>query len=83
MDIADIQVEVNKGHATQFVAGTRSATDGLLDLSGNGNHGGIINMTYDDNAYMIIDGSLQTNISQITLSPNITFTDTEERTLEF
>ena len=31
-DIADVQVELNKGHATPFVAGTRSATDSLIDL---------------------------------------------------
>tara|TARA_R100000231_G_scaffold94642_1_gene70999 strand:+ start:714 stop:2246 length:1533 start_codon:yes stop_codon:yes gene_type:complete len=32
IDLADFQVEVNKSHVTPFVAGTRSATDSLIDL---------------------------------------------------
>lgn len=32
IDLADFQVELNKSHVTPFVAGTRSATDSLIDL---------------------------------------------------
>jgi hypothetical protein len=32
IDMCDFQVEVNKGEATKFVAGTRSNTEALLDL---------------------------------------------------
>jgi hypothetical protein len=33
VDIADLQVEVNKGHATKFTTGTRSATQSLIDMT--------------------------------------------------
>lgn len=45
------------GHATPFVDGIRSATDGWKDLSGNEYHGDLTNMTYDTNAEFDFDGS--------------------------
>ena len=55
-DIADVQVELNKGHATPFVAGTRSATDSLIDLKRNNN----IDMSYmsfDSTSQPTFDGT--------------------------
>ena len=49
-------VEVNKGHATQFVNGTRSSTQGLLDLTKNETIT-LSNMSYDSNAQMSFDGT--------------------------
>jgi hypothetical protein len=49
------QIEA-KSHATQFVNGTRSATQGLLDLTGTGTLS-IDNATYDSSAMMTFDGS--------------------------
>ena len=46
-----------KSHATPFVNGTRSATDGWKDLTANGNHGDLTNMTFDSDAQMDFDGS--------------------------
>lgn len=56
MDIADFQVEVNKGHATPFTTGTRSSTQGLLDISGGRNVLTLSN-TYDSNAQFYFDGT--------------------------
>jgi len=49
-------VEVNKGHATQFVDGTRSATQGLLDRTGNSTID-ISDVSFDSNAQMTFDGT--------------------------
>lgn len=49
-------VEVNKGHATQFVNGTRSATQGLLDRTGTSTIN-ISNASFDSNAQMAFDGT--------------------------
>ena len=49
-------VEVNKGHATQFVNGTRSATQGLIDRTGNTTID-ISNASFDSNAQMTFDGT--------------------------
>tara|TARA_Y100000361_G_scaffold147201_1_gene158472 strand:- start:2554 stop:4107 length:1554 start_codon:yes stop_codon:yes gene_type:complete len=55
-DIADLQVEVNKGHATPFVAGTRSSTESLIDLKRtttiNTN-----NVSFDSSAQPEFDGT--------------------------
>ncbi len=40
-----IQFE-KKSHVTKFVNGSRSATDGWKDLSGNGNHANLTSLTY-------------------------------------
>ena len=49
-------VEVNKGHATQFVDGTRSATQGLIDRTGNSTID-LSNVSFDSNAQMTFDGT--------------------------
>src|SRR6056300_387126 len=49
-------VEVNKGHATQFVNGTRSTTQGLIDRTGNETIT-LSNLSYDSNAQMSFDGT--------------------------
>ena len=49
-------VEVNKGHATQFVNGTRSATQGLIDRTGTSTID-ISNASFDSNAQMTFDGT--------------------------
>ena len=45
-EIKDIQIE-EKPHATKWVDGTRSATDGWQDLSGGGNHLSLNQLAYD------------------------------------
>jgi hypothetical protein len=45
VDIAGLQCEV-KSHSTKYVNGSRSATDGWKDLSGNGNHADLTSLTY-------------------------------------
>jgi len=50
------QVEV-KSHSTPYTSGTRSTTNGLKDLSGQGNHGDLANATYDSSALIDYDGS--------------------------
>jgi len=68
--VDDFQIE-NKTYSTPFINGSRSATNGWLDLSGNGNNGTLTNMVgtgvshYRDgqvikpinNAYLDFDGS--------------------------
>jgi len=54
-DIRNIQVEA-KGHSTQFVDGTRSATQGLLDLTNNTTIN-LSNVSFDSNAQMVFDGT--------------------------
>jgi len=48
-----------KTHLTQYadLSSTRSTTNGLKDLSGQGNHGDLANATYDSNALLDLDGS--------------------------
>ena len=43
-------------HATQFVNGTRSATQGLIDLTGNSTID-LTNISFDSNAQMTFDGT--------------------------
>lgn len=55
VDIANIQVE-HKSHRTAFTTGTRSATEGLLDMTGNS----IINLnnvSFDSDSKIVFDGS--------------------------
>ena len=52
---SNIQVEA-KPHATPFVNGSRSATQGLLDLTGNSTID-LSNVSFDDDAQMTFDGS--------------------------
>jgi hypothetical protein len=65
-----------KSHATPFVAGTRSATQGLLPLVGNSTID-LSNVSFDSNAQMTFDG---TNDS-VSLGSTLTFT--ESYTVEF
>ena len=53
--ITDIQIE-EKSHATPFIAGTRSATQGLLPLIGNSTLD-LSNVSFDSNAQMTFDGT--------------------------
>ncbi len=56
VDIADLQVEVNKGHATKFTTGTRSATQSLLDMTGV-NTINVANASFDSNGNPYFDGT--------------------------
>ena len=53
--IQDLQFE-QKGHATQFVNGTRSATEGLIDRTNNTTID-ISNASFDSDAQMTFDGT--------------------------
>jgi hypothetical protein len=55
IDLANIQVE-QKNHATQFIAGSRTATQGLLDLKGNSSID-LSSVSFDTNAQMVFDGT--------------------------
>jgi len=55
VEIRNWQVEV-KSHATQFVNGTRSATQGLIDRTGNETIT-LSNVSFDSNAQMTFDGT--------------------------
>jgi hypothetical protein len=61
-DLANILVE-QKDHPTQFVAGTRSVTQGLLPLTGSSIN--LADVSYNSSAQMVFDG---TN-DKITLDP--------------
>lgn len=54
-DMADLQVEVNKGHATAFTTGTRTSTDSLYDLSSNSNLS-VSNVSFNSNSNITFDG---------------------------
>ena len=56
VDLADIQAEVNKGHATTFTLTERTATDSLLDLTGNSTID-LSNVSFDSNAQITFDGT--------------------------
>lgn len=56
VDIADIQAEVNKGHATTFTLSERTVTDSLLDLTGN-NTIDLSNVSFDSNELITFDGT--------------------------
>ena len=50
------QVEVDKGHDTQFIEGTRSTTQSLLDLTGNSTIN-LSNISFNNNAQPTWDGT--------------------------
>ena len=56
VDLADIQAEVNKGHATTFTLTERTATDSLIDITGN-NTIDLTNVSFDSDAQMTFDGT--------------------------
>jgi hypothetical protein len=63
------QVEY-KSHITPFVAGTRSATQGLLPIVGNSTID-LSNVSFDSNAQIVFDGTddfIDTNFPSITLN---------------
>jgi len=55
LKLANVQLEV-KSHPTQFLTGTRSATQGLLDLTGNSTID-LSNVSFDSNAQLNFDGT--------------------------
>lgn len=55
VDLADIQVEINKGHATQFTLNSRTSTQGLLPLIGNATLE--LNTSYKSNTEITFDGT--------------------------
>ena len=55
VEVSNVQIEINS-HATQFVNGTRSATQGLLDRTGNTTIN-ISNASFDSSAEMTFDGT--------------------------
>jgi hypothetical protein len=64
--ITDIQLE-QKSHATSFVNGTRSSTQGLLDLTGNRTID-ISTVSFDSNAQPTLDGTDDTLSTGIPLT---------------
>lgn len=57
VDIADLQVEVNRGHATKFTTGTRSATQSLIDMSPSRKTINVSNVSFDSSGLPYFDGS--------------------------
>ena len=55
VEVSNVQIEINS-HATQFVNGTRSATQGLLDRTGTSTID-ISDASFDSNAQMTFDGT--------------------------
>jgi hypothetical protein len=55
IEVSNVQIEL-KSHATPFINGTRSATQGLLDLTGNSTIN-LTNVSFDSNAQMTFDGT--------------------------
>lgn len=73
-DIADVQVELNKGHATPFVAGTRSNTDSLIDLKRTTSMSAG-NISFDSTGQPDYDGSddfLTTTLTDVNLNNGCT-----------
>jgi hypothetical protein len=56
VDISNIQIE-QKNHATQFIAGTRSVTGSLLDISGTSKSINVANVSFDSNAQIYFDNT--------------------------
>ena len=69
VEVSNVQIEI-KSHATPFVNGTRSSTQGLLDLTGNSTID-LANVSFDSNAQMTFDGT-----SDVTYSGNLPQLDT-------
>jgi hypothetical protein len=73
VDISNIQVEQNS-HRTTFVAGTRSVTNSLLDLSVTGKTIDVTNVSFDSNSQITFDATndyINTSFSAQTIS-NVT-----------
>jgi hypothetical protein len=57
MDISDIQVEVNRGHATPFTAGTRSSTQSIFDIARKHTSLNVANTSFNSDNLITFDGS--------------------------
>lgn len=57
VDIADLQVEVNRGHATKFTTSSRSSTQSLLDISPNRATIDVSNVSFDSSGLPHFDGT--------------------------
>ena len=55
LEVSNVQIE-SKSHATPFVNGTRSATQGLIDFKGTSTID-LTNVSFDSNAQMTFDGT--------------------------
>jgi hypothetical protein len=57
--VTNIQFERSQPHVTQYLPSgtTRSTTDGLKDLSGQGNHANLANAGFDSNALLDFNNS--------------------------
>ena len=69
VDIANIQIE-QKTHATPFIAGTRSISGSLLDLTRNNTV--TLNTSYDASAQIVFDGTDDYINASTTLGANCT-----------
>ena len=56
IDVSNIQFEQNS-HATAFSSSSRSVTQGLIDISGQGNTIDLTNMSYDSSSRMVFNGT--------------------------
>jgi len=56
IDIADLQVEVNKGHATPFILNSRSSTQSLIDLTRTTTID-VSNVSFDSTGQPTFDGT--------------------------
>lgn len=56
VDLADLQAEVNKGHATPFTLSERTAEESLIDITGN-NVVDISNVSFDPDGSLTFDGT--------------------------
>lgn len=56
VDLADIQAEVNKGHATTFTLTERTATDSLIDIAGDHTLD-LSSVSFDSNEQITFDGT--------------------------
>jgi len=56
VDVSNVQIEIGKSHPTPFVNGTRSATQGLLDIAGNRTLD-LTSVTFNSNAEIEFDGT--------------------------
>jgi hypothetical protein len=74
--IDNIQLEY-KGHETPFIDGTRSSTQGLLDLTGNSTID-LTNVSFDSDAQMTFDGTSDYG----TIPHNTVMRDTETLSIE-
>lgn len=57
IDMCDFQVEVNKGHATNFTTGTRTNTESLIDLGPNNVTINTSNIGWSSNQYPSFNGT--------------------------